>query len=249
MKTFSFLILSLSLCLPAIASDDTIFIFTVKHDHFWGSGTGDLAIDQEGITYSSETDNDHATHWSYSDIQELKIESPRKIYIRTYQDVGWKFNRDRTFEFDVVERDIDTQVVDFLRESLPTQLVSAVFTPPHNVAYAVPAKHQHALGGGCHGELVWSEEGVYYNTSESEHSRFWAIEDIESLGRMSRFKIRFTVREHSHSGSIRNFQFQLKGPMDDGIYQQLWRRIYEPKSWLTQPSIGGQAIQSPDQAQ
>ena len=246
MKTFSFLILSLSLCWPVIASDNTVFHLLVKHDHFWGSGSGDLAIDPEGITYTAEEDNDHATHWSYSDIQELKIESPQKIYIRTYQDIWWKFNRDHTFEFDLVDGDINTQVVDFLRERLPTQLVSAVFTQPRNVAYAVPAKHKHALGGGCNGELVFSEEGVYFNSPDSRHSRFWTIEDIDSLGRMSRSHIRITVREHSHSGGIRNFQFQLKEAMDDTTYERLWRRIYEPQSWLTQPSIGGQPIQSPD---
>ena len=246
MKTFSFLILSLSLCLPVIASDNTVFHLLVKHDHFWGSGSGDLTIDQEGITYTSEEDNCHATHWSYSDIQELKIESPHKIYIRTYQDVWWKLNHDHTFEFDVVARDINTQVVDFLRERLSTQLVSAVFTKPDHVAYAVPAKHQHAFGGGCHGELVFSEEGVYFNSPDSEHSRFWTIEDIDSLGRMSRSNIRITVREHSHSGSIRNFQFQLKEAMDNTTYEQLWRRVYEPQSWLTRPSIGGPSIQSPD---
>lgn len=215
-----------------VTADNTVFQFPVKHDHFWGTGSGDLTIDEEGITYTSEKDNDHATHWSYSDIQELKIESPRKIYIRTYEDVWWKFNSDRTFEFDVVEGGINSQVVEFLRERLPTQLVSAVYTEPNNIAYAVPSKHKHALGGGCDGELVISEEGVYYNTPDSGHSRFWTIEDIDSLGRMSWSNIRITVREHSHSGSIRNFQFQLKAQMDDTIYEQLWRRIYEPTSWL-----------------
>ena len=248
MKTFllSVLALPLSFCWSVMASDNTVFQFSVKHDHFWGKGSGDLTIDREGIAYTSEKDNDHSTHWSYSDIQEVKIESPQKIYIRTYESVWWKLNRDRTFDFDVVEQDINTQVVDFLRERLQARLVSAVFTKSNNVVYAVPAKHKHALGGGCDGELVFSEEGVYYNTSDSGHSRFWTIKDIESLGRMSRSNIRITVREHSHSGSIRNFQFQLKGPMDDTTYEQLWRRIYEPKSWLTQPSIGGRPIQSPD---
>ena len=246
MKIFSFLILSLWLCLPVIASDDAVFHFPVKHDHFWGTGSGDLAIDSEGITYTSEKDNDHATHWSYSDIQELKIDTPHKIYLRTYQDVWWQLNRDRTFEFDLVEPDINTQVVDFLRGRLPTRFVSAVFTQPDNAAFAVPAKHRHALGGGCSGELVFGRTGVYYTSPDSDHSRFWAIEDIESLGRMSRFHFRMTVREHSHSGGIRNFQFQLKRPMDDSTYQQLWRRIYEPPSWLTQPPVGGRPTQLPD---
>ena len=58
------------------------------------------------------------------------------------------------------------------------------------------------------------------------------MEDIESLGRMSGSNIRVTAWEHSHSGSIRNFQFQLKRPMDGETYERLWRKIYEPESWL-----------------
>ena len=203
-------------------------------------------IDQEGIIYNAEKDNKHSARWSFADIQEVKIESPQKIYLRTYEDVWWKLNRDRTFEFELVEGEIKPEVVDFLRERLPVRLVSAVFTPPDNAAYRVPAKHRHALGGGCEGQLVFTERGIYYNTSDSDHSRFWPMEDIESLGRMSGSNIRITAWEHSHSGSVRNFQFQLKRPMDGETYERLWRKIYEPESWLTQPSIGGELFQSPD---
>lgn len=234
MKTFflSVLTIALLLCRSVMASDKPVFQFPVKHDHFWGAGSGDLTIDQEGITYTSEKDNDHNTRWSYTDMQEVKIESPQKIYIRTYEDVWWKLNRDRTFEFELVEREINPEVVNFLRERLPTRVVSAVFTRPDNVAYMLLAKHKHSLGGGCEGQLLFTEGGIYYTTPDSEHSRFWPIEDIESFGRMSRSSFRITVREHSPSGSIRNFQFQLKQRMDKETYKLLWRKIYEPESWL-----------------
>ncbi len=248
MKIFFFLVLTIPLSFSwlALASGNTVFQFSVEHDHFWRKGSGDLTIDQEGIAYTSEKDNDHSIDWSYVDIQEVKIESPQKLYIRTYEDDWWKLNRDRTLHFELVEGEISAEVVNFLRERLPTRLVSAVFTPPDDASYTVPVKHKHSLGGGCEGQLVFTERVIYYNTSDSNHSRFWLIEDIESLGRMSRSNIRITAREHSHSGSIRNFQFQLKQRMDDETYELVWRKIYEPESWLTQPSIGGEPIQSPD---
>ncbi len=234
MKTFISFVLAipLSFCWPVMASENTVFQFSVQHDHFWGKGSGDLTIDQEGITYTSEKDDAHSTVWSYSDIQELKIESPQKIYLRTYQDVWWKLNRDRRLEFVLVEGEMSAEVVDFLRERLPSALVSAVFTSPDDTAYRVPVKHKHALGGGCEGELLVSEKGIYYSAFSSDHSRFWPLEAIESLGRMSESHIRITAREHSHSGGVRNFQFQLKRPMDSETYQRLWHRIYEPESWL-----------------
>ena len=234
MKTvlLSVLAIPLSFCWSVMASDNNVFQFSVKHDHFWRTGSGTLTIDQEGIAYTSEKDDHHSTDWSYSDIQEVKIESPQKIFIRTYEDVWWKLNRDRTLEFELVEGEMSAEVADFLRERLPSALVSAVFTPPDDAAYRVPVKHKHALGRGCEGQLVFSEEGIYYSASSSDHSRFWPMEDIASLGRMSASHIRITAREHSHSDSVRNFQFQLKRPMDGETYQRLWRRIYEPESWL-----------------
>ncbi len=248
MKIFFFLVLAipLSFCWPVMASENTVFQFSVEHDHFWRKCSGTLTIDQEGIAYTSEKDNDHSIDWSYADIQEVKIESPQKLYIRTYEYVWWKLNRDRTLHFELVESEMSAEVADFLRERLPSVLVSAVFTPPDDAVYTLPVKHKHALGRGCEGQLLFSEEGIYYSASSSDHSRFWPMEDIESLGRMSGSNIRITAREHSHSGSVRNFQFQLKQPMDGETYERLWRKIYEPESWLTKPSIGGGPIQSPN---
>lgn len=234
MKTVLLSVLALPLlsCWSVMASDNTVFQFSVDHDHFWRKGSGTLTIDQEGISYTSEKDDGHNTVWAYSDIQEVKIQSPQKIYIRTYEDVWWKLNRERTLHFELVEGEMGAEVVNFLRERLPSVLVSAVFTAPDDAAYTVPVKHKHALGRGCEGQLVFSEEGIYYSASSSDHSRFWPMEDIESLGRMSGSNIRITAWEHSHSGSIRNFQFQLKRPMDGETYERLWRKIYEPESWL-----------------
>ncbi len=236
MKIFFFLVLAipLSFCWPVMASDDTVFQFLVEHDHFWRKGSGTLTIDQEGIAYTSEKDDGHNTDWSYVNIQEVKIESPQRISIRTYDDVWWKLNRERTLHFELVEGEMSDEVVNFLRERLPSVLVSAVFSPPDDAAYRVPVKHKHAFGRGCEGQLQFSDNGVYYNASNSDHSRFWPMEDIESLGRMSGTNIRVTAWEHSHSGSIRNFQFQLKEPMDGNTYERLWRKVYEPESWLDQ---------------
>ena len=234
MKTFLLSVLALSLLFSwsVMASDNPVFQFSVDHDHFFRKGSGTLTIDQDGISYTSEKDDGHNTFWSYSDIQEVKTESPETIHIRTYEDVWWKLNRERTLHFELVEGEMSDAVVNFLRERLPSVLVSAVFSPPDDAAYRVPVKHKHAFGRGCEGHLQFSDNGVYYTASNSDHSRFWPMEKIESLGRMSGSLIRITAWEHSHSGSIRNFQFQLKQPMDGETYERLWRKVYEPESWL-----------------
>ncbi|MFB3068301.1 MAG: hypothetical protein ACE1ZI_03435, partial [Acidobacteriota bacterium] len=82
MKTVlhSVLALSLLFCWSVMANDNTVFQFSVKHDHFFRTGSGTLIIDQEGITYNAEQDKKHGAHWTFPDIQEVKIESRNKIH-------------------------------------------------------------------------------------------------------------------------------------------------------------------------
>lgn len=206
--------------------------FSVQHDHLLGSGRGYLTIHDGGISYLSERDEKHVRNWEYAEIQEIKIDSPHAIAILTYEDVRWRLNSDRLFEFEILNGAIRPEIVEFLGK-LPTVLVTAVFREPREILYRVPAKHQHSLGGGCEGELLFSEEAFYYKSaSQPEHSRFWPLQGIESLGRQSDFNLRITAIEQSSRGNRRNYQFQLKRPLDRDMYESLWRKIYEPKSWL-----------------
>lgn len=227
----SFICLALLTILQA-ESPGTSFEFTVEHDHFWGQGEGKLSVSAEGITFEEPGEKDHSRRWSFEEIQNLKIESSRKIRLLTYEDSRWMLNRDRGFEFELTQGEITPELVRFLREKLLTPVASAVFAPPAEPFYSLPVKHRHAWGSGCKGELIFGKEGIYYTSSHSEHARLWLFGQIESLGRMSPYDFRLTVREASHAGSTRNFQFQLKRPLDEKVYQELWRKVYEPKSWL-----------------
>ena len=205
----------------------------VRHDHFIGGGHGQLTIDEEGITFESEKKEPHSRKWKYANLQEVKIETPTRFQILTYEDVWWKCNRDRLFEFKVLGSQITPEVVQLLRRQLPALVVSAVFEEPEDVAHSFLAKHRHALGGGCEGELIFSEGGIYYASSKSEHSRFWPFHEIRGLGRTSLFDLRVTVLERSSTlGSERNFRFQLKHPMGGKVFEDFWRTVYEPKSWM-----------------
>ncbi len=247
MKNLYMGLLLLFFSFPARAAPpEPSFTFKVKHDHLWKDGEGQLVIAENSIVYESEGHEDHSREWTYTDVQDLRIESAQKIRILSYED-SWKLNKDRDFEFELVEGEVTPEVVRFLRERLPTPLVSAVFTPPEGkVYYSLPVKHQHALAGGCEGHLTFADDAVYFISTRAEHSRMWLISDIESIGRMSRFNFRVTAREDSILGSERNFQFQLKRPMDEEAYQLLWSNIYEPDSWLARYAAESNA--KPDQS-
>jgi len=100
-----------------------------------------------------------------------------------------------------------------------------VLPEPKEVVVRLPAKHGHGLGGGCDGELIVAEKAVYYLTSHVGHSRWWPLEHIESVGVRSDYDFRVDTREGG-------FHFQLKRPLDRRIFENLWRRIHEPESWL-----------------
>lgn len=238
-RIFSFLFVTAALAFsPGLQAGDRTdtasFTLAVEHDHLWGSGSGKLTVNSDGVSFEEEKEKSHSRHWSFTDLQEVKIESPYELALLTYEDVKWKLNRDRVFKFKLRKGEITSDLVLFLDKQLPSPLVSAVFPTAEDVYYIVPAKHKHALGGGCDGQLMFGREGVYFVSSNAEHSRRWRIEEIEGLGRRSQFEVRVTVREHFASRGERNFQFQLKRPIDEAAYEIFWRKVYEPESWLEQ---------------
>jgi len=234
MKRFAMLTVFLGMIGPVVPQDRVLppQTLAVRHDHLFGSGEGQLVVSEGGIEFVSEKDGAHARYWSYQDIQELQVLSPGKIRLLTYEDVGWKLQRDRNLKFEVTDQEVSAALVQLLRPRLSGRLVSAVFADPEQAFYSVPVKHRHTLGGGCEGRVIFAEEGVYYQSSRGEESRFWPTGEIRSLGSMSDFSLRLTVREASVLGRERTFQFQLKEPLSRPAFDRLWRRIHEPATWL-----------------
>ncbi len=233
MKKFLLVVFCHILWGPVQAADPSVS-FLVKHDHLFGSGQGRLTISSTGVSYHSEKDEKHFQNWDYTDIQEISIKSPTRLQIRTYEDVRWKLGQDRRFNFEIIDGVVTPETVQFLRKKLPGLVVSAVFSEPADAFYKIPVKHQHSLGGGCDGELLFGPKEIYYISSNREHSRAWPLETIEGLGRRSNFSLRITVREQNLLRKERSFEFQLKRPIDGQAYELLWRQVYEPDSWLTQ---------------
>jgi len=245
MKRFANLLLIMTFFSGMLVAEENSFTFSVRHDHFWRFEMGELTFTTKGIVYRSEDDEKHAREWAYEDIQEVKVASPTEVEILTYEDVIGKLNDDRKFKFKRVDPEIRPEVVQFLRQHATSRVVSAVFAVPQDVFYTVPAKHRHTWGGGCEGELHFSDAGIYYfSPSNREHSRSWPIRSIQSIGRMSLFTFRVTVPEEGATGAWRNFQFQLKRPMSEEVYQLLWRKIWEPESWVSR--LAGSWEEEPD---
>ncbi len=221
--TLPIILLGWAFTAPASGAD--AFSFEAEHKRLLRNRVGELTITAEGIAFQAEKGEDQSHRWSFDEIQELRVESPRRIRILSYEDVRWNLNRDRRFTFELIEGEITPEVVVFLAERIPTPLATAVFPEPERVLVRIPAKHGHGLGGGCDGEVIVAEEAVFYLTPHTGHSRWWPLEQIESVGARSEYDFRVDTREGG-------FHFQLKRPLERRIFEDLWRRLHEPDSWL-----------------
>ena len=208
----------------------------VKQDRLWGKRSGVLTLEATRIVFQPKDDQETPLRWHWHEIQELRIDGPQKLQIRSYRDVWWRGNRDRWLSFELQQGELTEEIADFLRTRLQSPLVSTIFAVPRDALERVPAKHRHALGGGCDGELLLTSEALYFlaTGNTQRHQRKWLVTEIEDLGRRSARDLRVTVSESSWKAGRRNYHFQLKRPLDDAGFEYLWRRIFVPPSWADQ---------------
>ena len=196
--------------------------FTVTHDHGIKSCTGKLTLDDDGVTFDSER-KDHSRHWKYTDIQELRL-TPDGIRVLTYEDRRLSPG-ERPFEF-TMEKYPWQAVRDMVAPHLDRRLVVEHVEETKGVALALfhaEVKHRH-LRGGCNGELTFAAENVTFASKEEGHSRTWTYRDIENISSSGPYELTVVT----YSGD-KNYQFQLKEPLEEKVYNELWRRLYRDR--------------------
>jgi hypothetical protein len=186
-----------------------------QHLHKWCAGT--LTVDAEGIGFAGP--KGHAWKWAYRDIQQLTL-SPGEIRVLTYNDASrWKLGKDLAYEFRG----------EFPAESLARQwsatldqrFVAAIASPPSGAGAlaTLPAK-QLGLTRGDQGTITFTADSVIFDSPRN--ARTWRYSDIQSISSSSPFQLSITTFE-------KQFQFQLKGPLNESTYNQLWLEIEKKK--------------------
>jgi len=68
---------------------------------------------------------------------------------------------------------------------------------------------------------------IVYQTKKPEESRTWRFADIENIVSAGPFDFSVVTREHhgAWNAGWREFRFQLKGPLPEERYNELWRRL------------------------
>ena len=186
--------------------------FPVRYEHLGKPCDGLLTVDEGGVRF--EGSNRHAWRWKFTEIQELQL-SPASIHILTYKDSRLRLGADREYRF--AGKIPATDLYAFLRGHMDQRLVAQMGEVPAGPGLSLPVKHAGRMMGS-EGELVFGGDSVVYATASRGQSRTWRYADIDSISSADRFELTITTLEKS-------FHFQLKQPITEARYNELWLQI------------------------
>ena len=193
--------------------------FTVRHKHLNGGCAGAMTVDENGVRFTGA--KKHTWSWKYEDIQQLRL-SPERIYILTYKDSKLRLGEDRAYSF--TGNIPAEELYALLKDRMDQRFVAAVGQPERPATgalglptWSVPAKHLRPIVGS-EGTLQFGADAVMYSTPTRDESRTWRYADIESIASSGPFQLTITTSE-------KGFNFQLKQPITEARYNQLWLQI------------------------
>ncbi len=204
--------------------------FEARHDHTRGACTGRLGFDESGVAFESQTKKNHSWRWGWLDIQQLKVLDTGEVRLLTYKDNKWRLGADREFHFHIATKEFGAQVSPLLRSHLERRFVSGLHETDSAPLWELPVKHLLRISG-TEGKLVVAKDRILYQTEAPGDSRTWRFSDIESISTSGPFQLTITSyeRARSHYGDRKGFNFQLKEPLPESRYNDLWRRVEEAK--------------------
>jgi len=186
--------------------------FAVRHEHLRKGCAGVMTVDENGVRFTGA--KQHAWRWKYEDIQELRL-APESIHILTYKDSKLRLGEDRAYNFTGKIPAEDLYAL--LRDRMDQRFVAAVGQAPDLPSWSLPVKHLRPIVGS-EGTLAFGAEAIVYSTPARDESRTWRYSDVESIGSSGPFQLTITTLE-------KGFNFQLKQPITEARYNQLWLQI------------------------
>ena len=193
--------------------------FPVRHEHLRKYCSGTLTVSNDGIAFAGPK---HSWRWKYEDIQQLKL-APGRIQVLTYRDSLLRLGVDREYEF---RGTLPAGLYALWKDRLDQRFVAELADAGVKPALAIPAKRLGTLGG-VQGTLKFADDRIVFDAGRTGESRTWRFADIDTISASGPFDFTITTFEHArlHYGSRKEFQFQLKEPLSDTSYNQLWREI------------------------
>ena len=202
------------------------FRYPVEHDHTFKSCKGELVINRDGVEYRTGN-KEHARKWSYTDIRMIKLVSPRKLEVISYESSRMKFGGDKTFEFKVLTGGVTKEVSDFLLSRVGRPLATSFVASEEKPRFEIPVRHRHSFGGD-QGRLKIYADRVIYESEKQAGSRYWRWSDVKGISRTGPYQFSITTFEPQLGGPTKTYNFDLKEPMGDSMYDYLWAQVYRP---------------------
>ncbi|HEY3841583.1 MAG TPA: hypothetical protein VGL72_33665 [Bryobacteraceae bacterium] len=205
----------------------TLLAAPVEHRHLHHGGAADLAVTDEGISFTEK--GKHAAHsrtWKYDQIQQLELTSST-LRVLTYEDQSLQLGRDREYVFDQLPKDFAPTVYAKWKDKLDQRFIAALADPEVKTLAEFPAKLT-GLTKGTEGTLRFAEDRIVFQSPKPGASRTWRLTDIDNIATAGPFD--FTVTTFEHQGTwntaTREFHFQLQTPMEEARFNDLWRRLH-----------------------
>ncbi|MBO0798055.1 MAG: cupredoxin domain-containing protein [Blastocatellia bacterium] len=212
------------LLLPMVAVAQS-FEFPVERERLLQNHRGTLVIAPDGIEYST-TQKNESRSWRYTDIQQIKIDSPTELEILTYEDQRRMLGRARIYRFRLLEGKITPEVSALLVTKASRPVATSVSpVTGGEPKYETAVKHLHAFGG-CEGALkIYPDHMTFESTDKPEHSRYWRYSDIQSFSHPMRYRFDITTFEDKFGGPTKVYDLQLKEDLPASAYDYIWVRV------------------------
>lgn len=215
--------------------------YEVRHHRALKDHVGVLTISDQGVGYQQlkltkkqSTDPKKppkldTVHFQYQDIQELWV-SPNKMVLVTYKDRKWLFGIDKEFEFFLPEGKTVEAAFTMLKDKLDRRFVAAMADAQVQADWELPVKRLGMIQGS-EGNLMVGSDRIVYKTTSPRQSRTWRFQDIENVSTSDRYQLTLTTfeRAKNHYGSMKGFNFQLKQPLDEKLFEELWKKLNRGK--------------------
>ena len=187
---------------------------------------GTLAISESGVSFQAKP---HSWNWTYQDIRQLKI-SDRALTVLTYKDSKWKLGADLEYRFDLGPGRTFDGVYPFLKSRLDQRFVAAIPSAVSDALWEIPVKHLLRFGGD-EGVLQAGPREIVYMSEKNGASRTWRYQDIENISSSGPFQLTITTfeRAKTHYGDLKGFNFELKRPLEEDRYNDLWLSLNRSK--------------------
>jgi hypothetical protein len=202
--------------------------FSVIHEKsLWRDAKGKIEITDKGIAFKADRKKDSRA-WKYEDIQYFDRISSKEFTILSYEDSRLLLGRDKQYHFRITDGELTEDLFNRIRTRLNKPATNRQFPDVTKVQYQLPVKHLHTFGG-CEGILKFTDDEIYYVTSDRKDAREWHIAtDIQSIWSSDRYQLEIYAYDNNRRefSRTRVYKFELKTPLDPQVYRALKLRLY-----------------------